>query len=241
MGKTGDHDGAAPSALPAAASSAARAGTVVRATLSRWARSIAEFPRWIWLAAVALVALLIVVVAVGGLARAEASPTLLGADDEARTSMYAITVLDAEFATEIESERLEAEPGEKFLVMTTRMENLSDAPIAVGDGTGADRVSARLVNADDPLLELQGVTPTDSVDVWRADGSSGQVILQPGVPSQVTFAWTVPADAYSDGTVSLDVHEVEVTRGRVFVSSRAVTWNPATLSARITVTAQEAP
>ncbi len=232
MSKTGDHDGA-PSGAPAA--------NIVRSAVSRWTRAAAELPRWIWPAAAALVAVVIVVAAVGGLSRAEASPTELGPDDEARTSMYAITVLDAEFTTEVESERLEAEPGEKFLVMTTRMENLSDAPIAVGDGTGADRVSARLVNADDPLLELKGVTPTDSVDVWRADGSSGQVILQPGVPSQVTFAWTVPADAYSDGVVSLDVHEVEVKRGRVVLSSRVVTWNPAALSARITIIAKEAP
>lgn len=236
MSKTGDHDGAAPSAAPAAV----RARTVVRAALSRAGHAVAELPRWIWLAAAALVALVIVVAAVGGLSRAEASPTELGPDDEARTSMYAITVLDAEFATEIESEYLEAEPGEKFLVMTTRMENLSDAPIPVGT-TGADRVSAGLVNTDTPLLELRGVTATDSVDVWRADGSSGDVILQPGVPSQVTFAWTVPEDAFPDGAVSLDVHEVEVKRGRVVISSRVITWYPAALSARITVTAREAP
>lgn len=236
MSKTGDHDGA-PSGAPAARP----AVDIVRSAVSRWTHAAAELPRWIWPAAAALVALVIVVAAVGGLSRAEASPTELGPDDEARTSMYAITVLDAEFTTEVESEGLEAEPGEKFLVMSTRMENLSDTPIAVGDGTGADRVSARFVNPDDPLLELEGVTPTDSVDVWRADGSSGQVILQPGVPSQVTFAWTVPADTYSDGVVSLDVHEVEVKRGRVVLSSRVVTWNPAALSARITVIAKEAP
>lgn len=240
MSKTGDHDGASRSAAPFAAPAAARAGTVVREALARWAHAVAELPRWIWVAAAALVALAIVVAAMGGLARAEASPAMLGPDDEARTSMYAITVLGAEFATEIESEYLEAEPGEKFLVMSTRMENLSDSPIPVGT-IGADRVSAGLVNTDTPLLELKGVTATDSVDVWRADGSSGDVILQPGVPSQVTFAWTVPADAFPDGAVSLDVHEVEVKRGRVVISSRVITWYPAALSARITITAQEAP
>lgn len=241
MSKTGDHDGAAPSVVPTATPAAVRAGTVVRAALSRWAHAAAELPRWIWLAAASLVALMIVVAAMGGLSRAEASPTLLGVDDEARTSMYAITVLDAEFTTEIESEYLEADPGEKFLVMSTRMENLSDAPIPVGDATGADRVSAGIVNTDTPLLELRGATATDSVDVWRADGSSGQVILQPGVPSEVTFAWTVPEDSFPGGAVSLDVHEVEVKRGRVVISSRVVSWHPAALSARITVTAEEAP
>jgi hypothetical protein len=240
VSKTGDHDSATPSAAPSAAPAAVRAGTVVRATLSRWARAVAELPRWIWLAVAALVAVVIAVAAMGGLARAEATPTELGPDDEARTSMYAITVLEAEFTTEVESERLEAEPGEKFLVMTTRMENLSDAPISVGT-TAADRISSGFVNTDNPLLELKGVASTESVDVWRADGSSGQVILQPGVPSQVTFAWTVPEDAFPDGAASLDVHEAEVKRGQVVLSSRVVTWRPAALSARITVTAQEAP
>ena len=236
MSKTGDHDGA-PSGAPAAPSSA-RAGTVVRSAVSRWTHAAVELPRWIWWAAAALVALMIVVAAMGGLSRAEASPTDLGPDDEARTSMYAITVLDAEFTTEVESEYLEAEPGEKFLVMSTRMENLSDTPIGVG--TTADRVSTGFVNTENPLLDLKGVTATDSVDVWRADGSSGQVILQPGVPDQVTFAWTVPEDSFPDGAVSLDVYEAETRRGQVVLSSRAVTWRPAALSARITVTAEEA-
>lgn len=239
MSKTGDHDGASRSAAPFAAPAAARAGTVVRAALARWAHAVAELPRWIWVAAAALVALAIAVAAMGGLARAEASPAMLGPDDEARTSMYAITVLGAEFTTEVESEYLEAEPGEKFLVMSTRMENLSDSPIGVG--TTADRVSTGFVNTENPLLALKGVTATDSVDVWRADGSSGQVILQPGVPSQVTFAWTIPEDAFPDGAVSLDVYEVETRRGQVVLSSRAVSWRPAALSSRISMTAQEAP
>ncbi|MEV7800183.1 hypothetical protein AB0O14_13900 [Microbacterium foliorum] len=234
MSKTGDHDGA-PSGAPAARP----AVDIVRSAVSRWTHTVAELPRWIWPAAASLVAVVIVVAAVGGLSRAEASPTELGPDDEARTSMYAITVLDAEFTTEVESEYMEAEPGEKFLVMTTRMENLSDAPIGVG--TTADRVSTGFVNTENPLLDLKGVTATDSVDVWRADGSSGQVILQPGVPSQVTFAWSVAEDSFPDGAVSLDVHEVETRRGQVVLSSRAVTWRPAALSARITVSAKEAP
>ncbi|AKV86475.1 hypothetical protein SOM10_13535 [Microbacterium sp. CFBP9023] len=231
MSMTGDHGGATPAASrPAPAQ-------VVRHAASRWTRGIAELPRWIWFAAVAVAAVAIVVAAMGGFARAEASPTLLGADEEVRTSQYAITVLDAEFATEVESEYLEAEPGEKLLVMSTRMENLSDAPIGVG--TTVDRISTGFVNTGRPLLDLAGVPASDSVAVWRADGSSGQVILQPGVPSQVTFAWTIPEDAFLDGSVALDVHEVQIQRGAVILSSRAVTWRPAALSARISVTAQE--
>lgn len=241
---TGDHDGAAPGTGSAAQDAAARPAppapvNIVRLTVSRWIRAVADVPRWIWVGAAALCALIIAVIAMGGLAQAEVAPTELGAGDEARTSVFAITVLDAEFATEVESEYLEAEPGQKLLVMTTQMENLSDAPIGVG--TTADRTKAGLVNTDDPILDLYGATAVDTVAIWRADGSSGQVILQPGVPSEVTLAWTVPDDAFRDGIVSLDVHEVEIRRGAVILSSGVVTWRAADLSARISVAATEAP
>ena len=207
--------------------------------MSRWARAIADVPRWIWAAAVAVVAMAIVVAAVGGFAQAQTTPTVLGAGDEARTSVYAITVLDAEFAQAVESEYLEADPGEKLLVMATRMENLSDAPIGVA--TTADRTKSGLVNTENPLLDLDGATAIGTVSVWRADGSAGQVILQPGVPSEVMLAWTVPDDAFPDGIVSLDVHEVEIRRGAVILSSSVVTWRADELSSRIEVTATEAP
>ncbi|WP_311243773.1 hypothetical protein [Microbacterium sp. WCS2018Hpa-23] len=226
MSKTGDHDGTAPK-------------IDVRAIVSRWARSLAEVPRWIWVVAAALIALILVVVAIGGFAQAQTAPIELGVDDEARASVYAVTVLDAEFTDAVESEYLEADPGETLLVMTMRMENLSDAPIGVG--TTADRTKAGLVNTDDPLIELTGVTATDSVSVWRADGSSGQVILQPGVPSEVMLAWTVPDDAFPDGGVSLDIHEVEIRRGAVILSSSVVTWRAIDTFARISVTPTEAP
>lgn len=223
---TGDHEGA----------TRARA---VRAIVSRWMRTVADVPRWIWVALAALIALALIVFAIGGFAQAQAAPTELGLGDEARASVYAVTVLDAEFTDEIESEYLEAEPGETLLVMTMRMENLSDAPIGVG--TAADRTKAGLVNTENPLLDLSGVTAIDSVSVWRADGSSGQVILQPGVPSEVTLAWTVPEDAFPDGTVTLDVHEVEIRRGAVILSASVITWRAAETFARISVTPTGAP
>lgn len=226
MSKTGDHGGAAPR-------------IDVRAVLSRWIRSIADVPRWIWVALVALIALALVVAALGGFAQAQAAPTELGEGDEARASVYAVTVLDAEFTDEVESEYLEAEPGETLLVMTMQMENLSEAPVGVG--TAADRTKSGFVNAENPLLELSGVRATDPASVWRADGSSGQVILQPGVPSEVTVAWPVPEDAFADGVVSLDVHEVEIRRGAVILSASVVTWSPAETFARISVTPRGTP
>ncbi|KQZ24270.1 hypothetical protein ASD43_07850 [Microbacterium sp. Root553] len=209
-----------------------------RAIIARWGRAILDVPRGIWIAASTATAVLLVVGVTGGFTRATVHPPELGVGDEARMSTYAITVLGAEVATEIESEYLSADPGEKLLVMTTRMENLTDAPIGVG--TTADRTKANFINTAGPLLELADATATDSVSVWRADGSAGQVILQPGVPSQVTFAWTVPEEALSDGEVSLDVHEAEVRRGTVILSSNAVSWRAAEVGARITVAAEDA-
>ncbi|WP_157550894.1 hypothetical protein [Microbacterium sp. Root553] len=230
MSMTGDHEGAGHDTAPPVLSA--------RAIIARWGRAILDVPRGIWIAASTATAVLLVVGVTGGFTRATVHPPELGVGDEARMSTYAITVLGAEVATEIESEYLSADPGEKLLVMTTRMENLTDAPIGVG--TTADRTKANFINTAGPLLELADATATDSVSVWRADGSAGQVILQPGVPSQVTFAWTVPEEALSDGEVSLDVHEAEVRRGTVILSSNAVSWRAAEVGARITVAAEDA-
>lgn len=213
--------------------------TRVRALLSRWGRALRDVPRWIWAAAASVALLVVIVIATGGLARSETTTSEVSAGDEVRTSTYAITVLDVAFTDAVESEYLEAEPGEKLLVLTARMENLADSPIGVG--TTADLLKANLVNSAEPLLDLHGAEATGSATVWRADGSAGQVILQPGVPDEVTIAWPVPDDAFADGAVALDVHEAEVSRGAVILSSRVVTWRPDGLVARILATASEAP
>ncbi|MCM3779748.1 hypothetical protein [Microbacterium hydrocarbonoxydans] len=211
--------------------------TRVRAVLSRWGRSLREVPRWVWAVAASLSLVVVVVIVTGGLARSATEAAEVGAGDEVRTSTYAITVLDVAFTDAIESEYLEAEPGEKLLVMTARMENLADAPIGVG--TTADLLKANLVNTSEPLLDLHGTEATGSATVWRNDGSAGQVILQPGVPDEVTIAWPVPDDAYTDDAVALDVHEAEVSRGAVILSSRVVTWRPDGLVARVLVPVAE--
>lgn len=211
--------------------------TRVGAVLSRWGRALREVPRWVWVVAASVLLVVVIVIVTGGLARSTTEAAEVGAGDEVRTSTYAITVLDVAFADAVESEYLEAEPGEKLLVLTARVENLTDAPIGVG--TTADLLKANLVNTAEPLLDLHGADATGSATVWRADGSAGQVVLQPGVPDEVTIAWPVPADAFADGAVALDVHEAEVSRGTVILSSRVVTWRPDGLVARVVATASE--
>lgn len=210
----------------------------VRAVLSRWGRALGEVPRWVWVVAASVLLVAVIVIVTGGLARSVTEAAEVAAGDEVRTPTYAITVLDVAFTDAVESEYLEAEPGEKLLIMTARMENLADAPIGVG--TTADLLKANLVNTAEPLLDLHGAEATGSATVWRADGSAGQVVLQPGVPDEVTIAWPVPDGAFSDGAVALDVHEAEVSRGAVILSSRVVTWRPDGVVARILVSASEA-
>lgn len=207
-------------------------GGRVRALADRGARAVSEIPRWIWLAAFGAAVLVVIAVATGGFARARVDLVQVGQGDEVRTTTYAITVLDARLAQNVEEEYFEAEPGEELLVLTARMENLSDTPIGVG--STADLTKANLVNTDEPLIDLVDVTVSDRASVWRPDGSAGQVFLQPGVPSEVRIAWVVPADALSDA-VSLDIHEADVSRGAVLLSSDVVTWDPAEVAARITV------
>ncbi|MEV4737656.1 MULTISPECIES: hypothetical protein [unclassified Microbacterium] len=219
--------------------SPARAATATRTVLARWGRAIADVPRLVWIAAGVVVLGLLGVAVTGGFAQVQTAADEVGAGTEVRTSAYAIAVLDAELTDAVESEYLEADPGEMLLVLTTRMENLSDE--AVGVATTADRTRAGFVNTDAPLLDLTGVTPLGVTAVWRDDGSAGQVVLQPGVPSEVTFAFTVPDDAYTDRPIALDVHDVEVRRGAVILSSRVVTWRPAEVVARIVVPATETP
>lgn len=215
----------------------AKGGVRVRAMLARWSRAVADLPRWIWFAAAAVVAVLITVIALGGFAAARTETTPAGPEEEVRTSAYAVTVLDAQLAGAVESEYLEAEPGQTLLVLRTRIENLSDTPIGVG--STADLTKANLVNTDRPLIDLVGVTAVDRTAVWRPDGSSGQVFLQPGVPAEVMLAWTIPDDALTGREVSLDVHDAEVSVGAVILSSNVVTWRAGDVVARITVPVED--
>lgn len=212
-------------------------GGPARAIAARWLSSFVELPRWIWAAATAVAALCVVVITVGGLAEAEDETRHFGAGQAVRTSTYAITVLDAYTTSEVESEYLEAAPGETLIVLGVRIENLSDTPIGVG--STADLTKANLINTDEPLLELVGVTASDTARAWRPDGSAGEVFLQPDVPSDVVVAWPVYTATLDDSVISIDVHDAEVSIGAVILSSNVVTWSAGEVTARVTVPLRE--
>ena len=195
-----------------------------RATLSRRA-----IPAWIAAGAVAV--LLVTVIASGGLETDEVTPTALGTGEEVRMPSYAITVLDAQLVDEVEEQSLSADPGETLVLVSMRLENLTDRPIGVG--RSADQVASRLIHVDDALLSLSGEPSAESTDVWRDDGSAGSVILQPDVPSEVTIAWIAAEDAFADGIVTLDVYDAVETRGQVILSADQISWQRGELTARI--------
>lgn len=187
----------------------------------------------VWLVAGVIAAALVAIIALGGLDRNEATPALFTVGDEVRTPLYAVTVLGAELTDEIEEQSLSADPGETLVIVTMRLENLTNRPIGVD--RAVDRVESMLTGISDPLLSLAGVTSTDRARVWRDDGSAGSALLQPEVSSEVTLAWTAPEDAFTDGTVELDVYDAVEARGQVLLSADHITWRRSDLTARISV------
>lgn len=204
-------------------------GAVVRVSRSAFSRR--TVPAWVAGAAVA--AALVTAIALGGLGRSEATPTLLDAGEELRMPLYAVTVLDAALTDEVEEKSLSAEPGETLVIVTVQLENLTDRPIGVG--LAADKVESNLIGLSAPLLSLTGTTPTETPRAWRDDDSAGPVFLQPGVPSEVTLAWTAPEAAFADGIVELDVYDAVESRGQILISAEHINWRRADIAARITV------
>ena len=187
----------------------------------------------LWAVVVAIVGLLGAFVAFGGLAPATTQPLLVPVGSEVRTSLYTVTVIDAEVTDEVEEQYLEAEPGETLLIVTVRLENLSDRAVGV-EGT-ADQVASRLLSSSAPLLELSGVTVTDTARSWRTDGSLRAVVLQPGVPADVRIAFPVADDALDEHEAHLDVYDAREQSGQVILSPSAITWRRTDLIARTPV------
>ena len=187
-----------------------------------------------WIAIAAIIGLLAGFIGFGGLAPASRTPDMVAAGDEARTSLYAVSVLDVELTDAVESQFLEAEPGETLLLVTVRLENLSDR--AVGVERSADRVESRMIVGREPMLEISGVTPTGTARSWRADESQRALILQPGVPAEVTIAWPIADDdaaAFDEGTIRLDAYDAVEQSGQIILAASTITWRRAELRAQL--------
>lgn len=198
---------------------------------ARSATSRASLP-W-WITGAGAVALVGVVVGVGGFDTVSNDAEAVDTGTAITTSLYAVTITGGELTDAVEEEYLEADEGETLLVLDLTIENLSDAPVGVG--TAVDRVASRLVNARAALLVIPEANDTYSARAWRPDGSSGEVVLQPGVPSEIRVAWTVPSDAFTEGRAELDVYDAVEQGGQIILSSSSVTWQRREQVARVIV------
>jgi len=204
----------------------------VRVTAAHGIRSVFSrraTPAWITLGS--LIAAAAVLIAVGAFDTAENEPAAVAIGEEVRLPTYAVTVLDVEVTDAVEDQFLEADEGESLVLVTLRLENLSDATISV-DGT-SDGISSHLVNSSSPLLDLSGVAVTGSARYWRDVTSSRRPLLQPDVPAIVTIAWPVESADLDSDDVTLEVHEADPQHGNIVVASTDVTWWQGDLVARI--------
>lgn len=208
------------------------AGRRAREAAARWSRAAFTrhaVPTWI---AIGLVL-------TGGAALAGAGafttavhqPESLSLGDEVHLSTYSVSVRDVEVTDAVEDQFLEADPGETLLLVTVRLENLTDR--AVGVGTTADRTTSRLVNATKSLLVLSGVEDLESARIWSDETSARSPLLQPHVPADITLAWRIPADVLDAGAITLDVYDATVQTGQILLSSDVVFWRQSDLVARI--------
>lgn len=187
----------------------------------------------VWIAAVVVVALAIGFIALGGLRPATRAAAAETAGTEVRTSLYAVTVTKAELVDAVEEHYWEADEGQTLVLLTARLENLSDRPVALL-GT-VDSVSSQLVDSNAPLLRLADVTPSKAARAWHADGTVRTPVLQPGVPAEVVIGWSVPEDSFPDGTVRLDVYDARERAGQIILASSSITWRRTHRIAQITV------
>lgn len=213
------------------------AGEWARATAARGIRSVfsrGAVPAWITVGVLALGAAALV--AFGAFDTAQHQPAEVAIGEEVRLPTYSVTVLDVEVTDAVEEQFLEADPGESLLLVTVRLENLTDETIGVGATT--DRISSRLVNASTSLLMLSGVTDPGNARAWRDVTSVADPLLQPGVPADITLAWRVDSSDLDSGAVALEVHEAVVRTGQIILSSDVVTWAQGDLVARIELEAR---
>lgn len=172
-----------------------------------------------------------VLTATGAFTTAVHEPDRLARGDEVRLSTYAVSVRDVELTDAVEDQHVEADPGETLLLVTVRLENLTDR--VVGVGTTADRTTSRLVNATQALLVLSGVDDLESARIWNDVTSVRSPLLQPHVPADITLAWRIPSAALDDGEIALDVYDADVHTGQIILSSDVVVWTRGEHVARI--------
>lgn len=207
-------------------------GTAVRGIRSLF--SLRMMP--VWISAAVLAVGVGALIAIGAFDTAHHEPDAVAIGDEVRLSTYTVTVLDVEVTDAVDEQYLEADPGESLLLVTLRLENLTDATVSVVGS--ADRVSSRLINATAPLLDLTGVGDPGTALVWNDIASPRYPLLQPDVPAEITAAWRVSTAELEKGAAAIEVHDAIERAGQIIVSSDVVSWTQGALIARVDLEAQ---
>lgn len=208
------------------------AGSRLRAATVRVIRSVfsrSAVPAWIVTGVVAVVAA--VLISIGAFDTAVREPAAVAVGEEVRLSTYAVTVIDVEVTDAVEEQHFEADPGESLLLVTMRLENLTDTTVGV-DST-VDRITSRLVNASESMIVLSGVDDPGNARVWHDATSLKSPLLQPGVPADITVGWRVDSSALDSDALALVVHDSVVRTGQIIIASDVVTWAQGTPVARI--------
>jgi len=198
-----------------------------RAPAPKWVRSAAKALPATWVTTGALVLFLGVTALFGGLA---AAPPVkhhiaqLAPGKALDTGQLEVTVRRAVLIDELPGSGTVPDDGERVLVVTATMKNLTDAPVQSG------------VFADEQItvdgLPAQRVNGRDEVaSVARVDDATLSPDIQPGLAVDVAFTWPVPADLlHADDTI--DVHLSKLTWFEPkFLSDEAPFWTTPTIKA----------
>ena len=102
------------------------------------------------------------------------------------TDQRSLTVKRAVLIDELPEAGVYPEDGERVLALIVDIENRWDEPLRT-TGTYGVTVSFAVEGVDDPR------------DVARMDDATGIMYLQPNVPAELVYAWTVDAADFADG------------------------------------------
>ena len=158
-----------------------------------WMRAVADRTPARWIAAGVAAVLFAVTAAFGGLATAASSDLAeIEPGTEHRSEQVAIRITQATLHDADESRGIRIEDDQQMLILTMTLENLHVRPVHAGIlGDIADAFTvAELEGLEDDLIDSHSE---------RVDDGTLSPVLQPNVPVDTEFRYTVEAGRFADG------------------------------------------
>lgn len=174
----------------------------------RWVRAASDRVPTRWLAGVATALFLAATAAFGGLATAAEPPlATIEPGQEHRSDQLSLTVIGAALRDEDPDAKIFLDDGERMLVLRVRFENHYTEP------QSGESVYGNIAVAG---LDMR------KADALRTDDLTRGPVLQPGVPAEVEYRWTIEDGAYRDGDdLEVTVNDLSLYTGSFVVSG---TW-----------------